>query len=355
MTPERFITTAKSGVIGPIYLVIGTERLLSARVIAALRECVIGGHDLGLNEEHLVAGETTAQQVLAAARTLPMMAPRRLVLVRECDRWEPTGKAKATKGTAPLDVLAAYADDPTPSTVLVLQATKLDARRRLVTAAKKADYLIPCDAPPAGALPAWLAGAAKERGKQLAPGVGQLLVELIGADLTALDDAIERLALYVGNEESISEDAVGECIVQVKPSTVWELVDAVGRRDRGAALRSLSKVYDPQDRGLRLLGVLAWSTRQLVRFDSARRAGLAPAEAAKQAGVPPFKAQSLGAQLQRLTPGELERWLQILARVDLDLKGGSRRPPRPTLEAAIIEMCGRAKSASLPGRKSPHG
>jgi DNA polymerase III subunit delta len=339
MTPEQAIESARRGELRPVTLVIGPERHLSTRVIEALRTAALGGLDLGLNEEHFNAGDVSAEYVIAQARTLPMMARHRFVLVRDCDRWEPKAEGASAKGTAHLDRIAAYAEDPTPSTVLVLAAAKLDARRRLVTAAKKADTLVPCESPPVRALPGWITAAARERGKRLGPGVAQLLADLLGPDLATLDGAVERLALYVGESADITEDAVGDCIVQVKPSTVWELVDAVGRKDVGAALTSLAKVYDPQDRGLRLLGVLAWSTRQLIRFAAARRDGLGPADAAKRAGVPPFKADTLARQVERTTERELEGWLGVLAQIDRDLKGGSRRAPQATLETAIIQMC----------------
>jgi DNA polymerase III subunit delta len=91
---------------------------------------------------------------------------------------------------------------------------------------------------------------------------------------------------------------------------------------------------------LRLLGVLVWSTRQLLKFEAATRRGASPPDAAKAAGAPPFKARELSEQIRRIPRRELERWVEILAAVDLDLKGASKRPPEATLEQAIIEMSG---------------
>jgi DNA polymerase III delta subunit len=83
---------------------------------------------------------------------------------------------------------------------------------------------------------------------------------------------------------------------------------------------------------------LAWSVRQLIKFDAATRAGAGPEEAARRAGAPPFKARDLAGQLRRLSPADLERWLLLLAEADLELKG-SKRPPRATIEDAIMQMC----------------
>jgi hypothetical protein len=122
---------------------------------------------------------------------------------------------------------------------------------------------------------------------------------------------------------------------------VWELVGAVARRDGGDALRALQEVFDPQDRGLRLVGVLAWQTRQLLKFESALRRGLSAPDAAKAAGAPPFKARDLSQQVKRLPRDQLEGLLPVLASFDRALKGGSKRPPRAVLEHAVLELCRR--------------
>jgi DNA polymerase-3 subunit delta len=83
---------------------------------------------------------------------------------------------------------------------------------------------------------------------------------------------------------------------------------------------------------------LAWSVRQLIKFDVALRGGASPDEAARRAGAPPFKSRELAAQLRRLQGQELERWLLLLADADLELKG-SKRPARSTVEDTIVQMC----------------
>ena len=101
---------------------------------------------------------------------------------------------------------------------------------------------------------------------------------------------------------------------------------------------ALGRVFEPGG-GPRLVGLLAWSARQLIRFASARRAGASPDDAAKQAGVPPFKVREITEQLRHLPLERAERWLETLAQVDFDVKGGSRLPQRAVLEAAVLDFC----------------
>lgn len=337
MTPDELLAQAERGEFGPLYLLVGDEQYLQAALVRALRDATLRQGVPGLNEDQWVAGDVDANAVVSAARTLPMMARRRWVLVRCLERWEkPEG---ATTSASALDRLAEYAENPTPSSTLVLVASKLDKRRRLYVAAKNGGWLVACDPLSRDELPRWIARRARELGHSLGDGVADLIAELAGPELSSVADAVERVSLYVGQNQLITEDAVAETIVRVRPATVWELVGAVGNREAGAALAALERVYDPQDRGLRLVGVLAWSARQLLKFESAIRAGLPPPEAAKRAGAAPFKARELSFQLRRTSPMVLERWLETLAEVDQALKGGSRRPPKAVLEHAILGMC----------------
>jgi len=355
MTPEQAIGEALAGELRPVYLVAGDEPYFERRVIAELKRAALAGSVPGLNDEYLQAGEVTVERVLSAARTLPMMAKRRLVIVRGLERWEPraaeddddepkTKGRDAKAGEPPLDRLAEYAKAPSPSTVLVLVGSGLDKRRRLVTQARTAGFLVSCEALDRASLPAFVEREARERKARITPDIADLVAELSGPELSQVVDAVDRLCLFVGEDAPITEDAVAECVVKLRPSTVWELVGAVGRRDLGAALRALDEVYDPADRGLRLLGVLAWSTRQLVRFDAAQRAGANMNEAAARAGAPPFKARELAQQLKGLEPADLERFILRLAELDGDLKGGSKRPPKASLERTILTLIGSGKA-----------
>ncbi len=336
MSPDEALREARAGELRPLYLLVGDEAHLIDQVVRALKEATVAGGIPGLNEDQLMAGEVDVDAVLGAARTLPMMAKRRWVLVRGLEKWE---SDKGDKRGSALDRLADYAENPASSTVLVLVGPALDKRRKLANLGRKHGWLVSCETPKRAELPRWIEARAKERGNRISYSVADLLAELAGPELGPLADALERVALYVGEGQEITEAAVAECVVRVRSATVWELVGAVGRRDVASALRFLDDVFDPQDRGLRLLGVLAWATRQLVRFESAMRNGARPDEAAKAAGAPPFKARELADQVRAVPRPVLESWLERLSEVDLALKGGSKRPPKAILEQALIDLC----------------
>jgi len=324
VTPEQVVRDVKAGRLRPLYLVIGEERVLVDRVVDVIRKAALQGAVGGFNEDRFTAGEADIDRVMNSARTVPMMARCRFVLVRSVDRWEGQGDDDKSSRVSAFDRLAEYAQAPVESTCMVLMGTKQD-------------FLVVCDPVSRKELPSRIQREARERGHEIDEEVSDLLAEIAGPELGNVLDALERLSLYVGPSARITEDAVAQCVTRVRVSTVWELTGAIARRDTGAALAVLSDVYDPHDRGLRLVGLLAWAVRQLVRFAAARRAGASPEEAASRSGAPPFKARELATQVSRVPVGEFERWLGVLAETDLALKG-SKRQPRAVLESAILTM-----------------
>jgi DNA polymerase-3 subunit delta len=321
-----------------VYLLLGEERYLRNSVTAELRKAAMAGGIAGLNDDQFNASSATPQQVVAAARTLPMLAKWRWVLVSDVERWE--GKAETESKAQDLAVLADYLTQPSPSTLLVLSAEKLTGKNRLLTAAKKLNGVVECAALPRNELLTWLSAQANSRKTPVSRSAAELLLEVIGTELSALEEAIERLSLFAGAGKNIDETTVEQLIPIVPTATVWELLDAIARRKVRSALETLARVYDPSDRGLRLIGLLLWSARQLLRFQGARQRGMGREEAAKAAGIPPFKARDVEATARELSPAELESWLIALRDADLALKGGSRRPPQNVLESLVLQLCG---------------
>jgi DNA polymerase-3 subunit delta len=335
LTPAQAIEQAKKGQLLPVYLVVGDERLLRDEVVRELRAASLGGGIAAFNEDKFTAGEADVEEIVAAARTVPMMAPKRFVLVRSAERWDSAAEAAA----APFDRLTAYATAPVDSSCLVIVGSKIDGRRKLAVAARKQGYVVTCEPLDARALGAWIAARFASKGHAIDREVTELLAALVGPDLSSVDDAIERLSLYVGEGAPVGEDAIGACVARVRTADTWALVDAVGARDLGRALRTLADAYDPRERGLPLLGALAWSIRQLARYQAAIASGASSDEAASRAGVfQPYRARDLAAKARAVRPREVERWLLVLGETDLALKS-SRRDADSILEEMLTRLC----------------
>lgn len=349
VSPEEAVKRAERGELLPVWLVTGEERLLRDQALAAITKAALAGGLAELNLDKYTAGETSVDKVIAATKTVPMMAKRRVVLVRGLERWDNAntaddsdGERADIKALPPLDRLAEYAKAPIDSTVLILVAEKLDGRRKLVSLAKKSGFAVDCAVVDSRQLPGWIAARAEGKGHEIDRDVCELIAEIAGPDLSYLDDVLERLSLYVGLGKPITEDAVAVCVTRVRLADTWKLVDAASTKDLGKVLALFADVYDPRDRGLPLVGAIAWSLRQLLKLDSALREGASIDDAARRAGIyPAFRARDHAKKLKAFRPRELERWLVVVQETDVALKS-SRRSADAILEEMFTRLCRRA-------------
>jgi DNA polymerase-3 subunit delta len=347
-SPQAVEKQALSGKLLPVYLFVGDERLLRDRAVDAVRKAALGSGIAAFNEDKFTAGEATPARIISAARTVPMMAPKRFVQVRSLERWD---KAKAgdvddaaddgDDTTTPLDELHDYAKAPIDSTCMVLVATKLDGRRRLMALARKQGFLVECNPLEPRELVDFVVSATSERGHAIDGETAALIAELVGPELSPVVDAVERLSLFVGAGAAITDEAVQQCVTRIRSADTWGVVAAVQKRDLAAALATLEQAYDPRDRGLPMLGAIAWSIRQLAKYKTALDDGASAGEASRRAAAfAPQRARELGERARALRPRDLERWLTVLAETDLALKG-SKRAPDAVLEDMVTRLCKR--------------
>ncbi len=330
MTPEGALDNARTGSLKPVYIVTGDERFIVDEVRDTLRNAAIGAAIAAFNEDKFTAGESDIKRVLSACRTLPMMAARRFVHVRTIERWD---------GAEALDELAAYAEAPNESTCLVITGEKVDGRRKLATLGKKLDYNVVCNTLDDRAIVKWIVARSQKLGHAIDQEAAQLICQLVGPTLGFVNDAIDRLTLYVGPGQPITEEAIALCIVRLRTADVWALVDAAGQRNLSLALSLLADVYDPRDRGLPMLGALAWSVRQFLKFALALESGQSADAAGRTANIfPAGKVRDFTLRAKTLRARDAEQWLVVLAETDAALKS-SRRPADSILEEALVRLC----------------
>ncbi len=332
MSIEALLTNAQAGKFPPVCVLTGSERVSIERTIAALKKATLGDGPTGFNDDLFQGQGLSAQTVINASRTLPMMAASRFVLVRNADAMLNTEQ----------DALCHYVAKPSPETCLILVAGKIDGRTKLAKVARDLGALHECEPPRPGDVPDLARKEARVRGHALSPEAADALSEALGPDVAGLSDALDRLSLFVGEARPIEAEHVAACVAHARTESIWSLVDAVSARDAATALTAASSLLADREPPLRILALVARQLRTVARMRSALAGGLRPQEAAQKAGAPPFKARDLAAAAQRFDEAQLSQAFRLVAEADLALKG-SKVPDSRVLELMLLRLCrGRA-------------
>ena len=320
--------------LAPIYILVSAEPLLIDRAVDRIRDLAAPGATRAFNYDIIQGKGATAAQILNVAQTLPMMAARRLVEVRDF------GAVKA----AELAGLLPYIADPNPTTTLLCVAEKVDKRIKFFQTIKKKGFLVELDPPKNDrGLIAWVKQEATRLKIAIAPRAVSRLVDVVGKDLARLSLSLEQLSLYAGSTDladnagqgtktagkKIDVEHVEDLIAETRERSVFELTDAIGDGDRVRALTALASLFDQRQSAIGVVIMLARHMRQLSATHEAVRARLPRRELPGAIGAPPFVVDRLMGQARRFPATAVDRSLCLLAEADFALKGG--RPMTKTL------------------------
>jgi DNA polymerase-3 subunit delta len=316
-----------SGDTAPLYLLEGDD--LQSRHDLALEFASVVDEGLqAFNVQTFYANEATNAaardqligDLLGAARTLPMMAPRRVLLVHEAERLLSPRKskddeveapaeappAKRKKSLTPVEELEDYVQSPEPLTTLVFVAGPLDANRRLVKLLRKYAVAVDCGTLVSDADAAkWIKARVENEKMAIEPQAVKLLIDALGRSIGRLRPEIDKLVLFASGEPAITARHVKELVLpQAEPGQDFALGKAIWNSNTRAAMREIGAQFDSGTQAVMVLGQIRAAAGRLKPDDRARQG------------------------------------LDAVFRTDLAIKS-SAGEPRFLIERLVIELCGR--------------
>lgn len=251
---------------------------------------------------------------LADLATPSLFGERRALLVTDC---------RSLPDEA-MNELAAYVSSPDPDAPLVLLARVGDRAKAPAALVKLVQ--------PVGTvrevkvarkdLGTWVVGRAKAKELNLAPDATPALIETLGEDPAALEQALDQLASAFPGER-LTRETVATQFRGLGDQHVWDLCDKAFARDLPGAMRSLQTLLHGRDDALMILGGIASRLRDLLRV-RALPERLPPAELAKRAGLRfDWQARRYREQARRFSMEELVEIHTSIAEADRALKSGA--------------------------------
>jgi DNA polymerase-3 subunit delta len=292
-----------AGKVAPIYVLLGPDEAAKIALAGEFLELVEA--DLrAFNVDRLYGGETTGAQVVDAARTLPMMVSRRVVLLLHAERLL-NPKKDSDASTRDLETLESYVKAPVDTCCLVMVAEAVDKRRSLTKQLLSKATVVECTGP-ADAVEAakWVKDRVAKEGLTIDARAARLVADRVGPDVSRLRSDVERLVLYAAGNKAITEADVKEVVAPATSQDDWGVTNAIARGSAGDALRELGLMMDNGAVPYMILGQLAWFVRTKV-----------PAPKVSSA-------------------------VEAVFRTDLAIKT-SAGDPRALLERLVVELCGR--------------
>jgi DNA polymerase-3 subunit delta len=355
MTPAQFLGRIKRKEIPPVILFLGQESYNRRRC----REALIAASPVPA--ETFDAGQTELAALIDDARAMSLFASERLMLVSNAEAAMPRSSraaaaasddeeddgAPAPSGGAAGDaaLIAAYAKSPTPGVTLVFEATrwdfegddkaKNDRARKYYSAITEVVEFRRFTVDEARME---LDRIAKASNVRLDAEAAQALVEALGADVGRIAIELEKLALY---GKPITADTLPLLVPDARQSTIFALVNALGRKDRARSLDTLDALVREGEYLPLALTFLAGQFRMALVVKEANLKGAQQVQGHfAKSGVPMWgsRAEQVWSTATKFSKDQLERGLKLIFEADRDLRS-ARPDDRTVIESFVIRLC----------------
>ncbi len=328
MNRKEFSQQIKAGTVQGAYLFEGVEENIKVATLQALRKALLPEGMEELNENLLDAPATDA--IVAACETLPFLAEKRLVVVR--DHPALTGRAEAD------DSLIAYLPQVPVSAVLIfLHRGKADGRKKLYGAIKKHGSIVSFNPLTEQELNAWIIKAFAAMGKHVDTATASLLSFTVGADTALLRLEMDKLAALTGERDTITPEDVRSIAVRSLECTVFEMVDAVVADQQGKALGLMRDMLTTGNDPLGILAMLLRQFRLMQHIKIMQFEKLPTSEIIQRLGMKQFAVESCMRQAKAYTGGQVKRAVQLCLDTEYRIKSGQLHE-EGALEATMLEL-----------------
>lgn len=301
----------KSGEYKSVYLIYGEEGYLRENYAEKLLKALVSPGD-NLNFSRFDGDSADIREILSLARTLPFMAEKRVVFVRDSGFFH-----KAC------DELYDYLESPSGDTVLIFNEEKTDKRSRNFKAVAKLKGDVQAVPMTGEKLKKWVAAYfSKKFDKKIRETTVELLLSRVGTDMSVLSSEISKIAGFAGSREVI-EDADVTAMTKQNPSgSVFEMIEAMTLKKQKEAVSIYYEMLEAKENPYGILSLIERNFRIIYIVKELTEKKETKQSIAEAAGIRDFLVPKYQRQAQKYSRTKLRQILDECAASDADSKSG---------------------------------
>jgi DNA polymerase-3 subunit delta len=311
----------------PVYLILGPEHYQCRKAVELLKSALLTPEALAFDYSEFTAGDVQVDEIIEAGKTFPMISSRKTVLVNQVEQFKDSEQ----------DLLLESIGSLSRRTTLILVAEELDHRRRFYRTLRDEVCVVEFAKLKGIALERWSDAYVRKQGYRISSAAIKKVVDLAGSDLQSLAMELDKLLLYAGTQQNVPDAAVDDLVRGSRQQSVFELIDAVARRDRSGALRSLANVLSMGEHPLVIVSMMARHCRQVMIAQEYLLQGSPAREIGSAAQIPPFMLDQFIRQARSADSASIKKMFVRLAEIDRLLKSSSA-DGRMLLEGLICAL-----------------
>lgn len=256
MKYREFITALEGGRITSAYLFEGEEDYLKKEALTRLKKEIILPDYEDFNYERFSAESSSVSQIVESLSTLPLKGKWRMVVVEEVDKLSEKNQK----------IVAEYLANPVKTTCLVCIGGKIDKRKKLYKDFLKKGKIVSFYSLYDEEIVDWVKKRVEEENKRISPPALFSIKERVGSNRRDLDNAMEKLFLYIHPRKVIEKEDVEEVLGEGAGGGVFDLTKAIREKNLVGAMSILAKLLERGEIPLRIHSLITREMRILLRI-----------------------------------------------------------------------------------------
>lgn len=312
----------KNGQIDPIYCIFGEETYFVDETTKRIKESLSTTEEVEVITFDLE--ESPVDLVIDEADTFPFFSDRKLVIAKNASflKASEKGKEKIEHDIKRIENWLAHPSDFCV-TVFIAPYEKLDERKKITKAMKEKSVMLFAETPKENDLSSWIRNEVHGYKKAITDEAVDKLVEMVGANMLQLQMEVEKLALYLGEQEQITVNLVEELVAKTLEHDAFKMLNAYLSQDSALALQIYHDLLRQKEEPIMLVGLLASNIRTMNNVYYLQKKGYHPTQISKQLKIHPYRVKLMLESRDRPSEERLLIALKNLSEIDLKLKSVS--------------------------------
>jgi len=316
MDYQALLREIQKGKFAPVYFFYGEEDFLMEDAIDRIFSLLVDPATEEFNKDVLYGDEVDGAKIVNIASSYPMLAQRRVVVVKGVDKLSSDSK----------DLVLKYLQRPVSTTCLILTSPRIDTGSKfyseLINRTRWVEFKPLYD----NQIPGWIREYVRSKGKDISLEAIRLLQGKVGSSLRELANEVEKLFLFVTDKDRIEVGDVEVVVGVSKSHNIFELSDAIGRRDLKKAVKICQRMLEVGESPIGMVVMLTRYFTILWRLKELEVRRMSVEEIASAVRVHPYFVKDYLDQAGNFSLERIERSFTHLLRADINLKSSYQRP-----------------------------
>ena len=312
-----------------IYVIQGKDDFLVNKNCQQLTDQLLSEDDKQMGLLAMDPDKTIAAELFDELRTLPFLASKKVVLLKNADKFV----------TANRELLEKYFDSPSNSGTLIMTVKTWLKTTKLAKKLKSIGQLIAVEEiKKSYQLADFIVNYARENHKKkLSKDLATMIVELTGDDTGRLTSEIDKLATYINDRDKITAEDISAIVGNNRFFDAFNVINAMANGNAEQSIGRLRRMFaSDKSAEYTVVGAFAYHFRQMFNAKCMLEKGLNIAQVAKECRIWQDK-DGFFRRLKKLRLEQLGKIMSQLARIDHENKTG-KTTIRTEMELLVVKV-----------------